>query len=122
MKPTNSSLLEKIYGLKKSTKIAIGLIPFILFGAFYAFSYKSPSREIEDAAVEIVRYRLVDPDSAKFKNVAYRSGIGVCGQVNSKNRMGGYVGFKTFVVEESGLLLMEGPQLQTYQREILERC
>ena len=51
-----------------------------------------------------VKYSLIDPDSASFRNIRasdltladgtnYRR---VCGQVNSKNRMGGYAGFSTF--------------------------
>ena len=53
---------------------------------------------------ETVKYGLIDPDSASFRNVraidmkladgtTYKS---VCGEVNSKNRMGGYVGFTPF--------------------------
>lgn len=51
-----------------------------------------------------VKYSLIDPGSASFRNIrasdltladgtSYRR---VCGQVNSKNRMGGYAGFSTF--------------------------
>lgn len=51
-----------------------------------------------------VRYSLIDPDSASFRNIRaddltladgtnYRR---VCGEVNSRNRMGGYSGFSTF--------------------------
>lgn len=51
-----------------------------------------------------VKYSLIDPDSASFRNIrasdlsladgtSYRR---VCGEVNSKNRMGGYAGFSTF--------------------------
>jgi hypothetical protein len=50
-------------------------------------------------AMEIV---LIDPFSAQFR--ALRSGRNgaVCGQVNGKNRMGAYVGFKDFVVGRDG--------------------
>jgi hypothetical protein len=45
--------------------------------------------------------QLVDPDSALFRNEEFRSdwtakGSFLCGEVNSKNRMGGYVGYKEF--------------------------
>ena len=47
---------------------------------------------------------LLDPSSAQFRNLEVREMIGdkgkkhlnLCGEVNAKNRMGGYVGFKTF--------------------------
>lgn len=53
------------------------------------------------AAQRAVRATLKDPDSAQFKQVYanYTEGYDVvaCGQVNSKNSLGGYTGFKRFV-------------------------
>ena len=53
------------------------------------------------AAQRAVRTSLKDPDSAQFKQVYanYTEGFDVvaCGQVNSKNSLGGYTGFKRFV-------------------------
>lgn len=51
---------------------------------------------------DMVKAKLKDPDSAKFREVYfYRSVAGkvpvTCGQVNSKNSMGGYGGFQHFV-------------------------
>lgn len=41
---------------------------------------------------------MKDPDSVKFRRLSTSSdGSMVCGEVNSKNAMGGYVGFKKFV-------------------------
>lgn len=40
---------------------------------------------------------LRDPSSAQFKNVFTHNDFFVCGEVNAKNGMGGYVGFKRFV-------------------------
>jgi len=57
-------------------------------------------------AEDHVKEILKDPDSAKFRNVGViipkvldteKSGV-VCGEVNSKNSFGGYVGFTNFVV------------------------
>lgn len=42
-----------------------------------------------------VAYGLIDPSSAQFRDVFVRDGW-VCGQVNGKNRLGAYVGFKPF--------------------------
>lgn len=44
---------------------------------------------------------LNDPLSAQFRNERFFSdwtadGSAMCGEVNAKNRMGGYVGFRTF--------------------------
>lgn len=47
---------------------------------------------------------LIDPESARFRNVfytfeksaKYKYSLSVCGEINAKNRMGGYVGFKWF--------------------------
>lgn len=39
-----------------------------------------------------VKSQLFDPDSAKFKNQK-----GNCGEVNSKNKFGGYVGYSRYV-------------------------
>jgi hypothetical protein len=56
-------------------------------------------RPVEDS----VRQEMIDPDSTQFRNLRVLPGRGedqriVCGEVNSKNRLGGYVGFKHFVV------------------------
>lgn len=56
---------------------------------------------------------LSDPDSAKFRNEkfvgpwAFAHG-NLCGEVNAKNRMGGYVGYKGFTV--MGFPYMEGEE------------
>src|SRR5688500_5459616 len=44
---------------------------------------------------------LIDPDSAQFRNVTTRNGY-VCGELNSKNRMGAFVGFTRFLVKLDG--------------------
>lgn len=43
-----------------------------------------------------VRAQLVDPDSAKFRNIRIFENGNYCGEVNAKNRMGGYSGFVEF--------------------------
>lgn len=47
-------------------------------------------------AQEAVRAKLNDPASAQFRNVTQTVGGPFCGEVNAKNRMGGYVGFRWF--------------------------
>ncbi|MBC6982903.1 hypothetical protein [Caulobacter sp. 17J80-11] len=61
---------------------------------------------VSDAAVVVgaqkaVKEKLTDPDSAKFRSLSvYRQSSGVkvvCGEVNAKNRAGGYNGFERFI-------------------------
>jgi hypothetical protein len=40
-----------------------------------------------------IKLDLVDPSSLQLRNI-----VGFCGEANSKNRLGGYVGFKRFIV------------------------
>lgn len=68
-----------------------------------------PSKVSEEAKEAIwiekgkdaVRAALKDPDSAQFRNVYFKrgkDGIPVaCGEVNSKNSLGGYGGYQKFV-------------------------
>jgi len=54
-----------------------------------------------DRAQANIAERLTDPESARYKSlVQVRRTGAVCGRVNSKNRMGGYDGFKGFIVRE----------------------
>lgn len=51
-----------------------------------------------DLAREAVAKQLTDPSSAQFRNEWSKKDGWVCGEVNSKNTMGGYVGFKRYTV------------------------
>ncbi len=47
-----------------------------------------------------LREQMFDADSAEFRNVrvvSREAGDVVCGELNGKNRFGGYVGFRPFV-------------------------
>ena len=48
----------------------------------------------------VIKANLFDPDSAQFKDlIFYRNGDRrtVCGKVDSRNKFGGYVGYKSFI-------------------------
>lgn len=60
-------------------------------------------------ARELVAEDLIDPSSATFRNETVH-GDAVCGEVNAKNRMAGYVGFSRFVVD--GALSLIDPQFE----------
>lgn len=49
-----------------------------------------------DPALADVAYDLKDPESAKYREL-YSTGERLCGQINSKNSYGGYVGFRRFI-------------------------
>lgn len=61
-------------------------------------------KEMIDAAIQIVRWGLIDPESSRFRSVSISpGGHAVCGEYNSKNRLGGYVGFPRFIVRVKSL-------------------
>jgi hypothetical protein len=66
-------------------------------------------REVAAKAIAKVKRDILeamkDPDSAKFRRITTSpDGSLVCGEVNAKNAMGGYVGFRKFVnVDDKGL-------------------
>ncbi|HQS97325.1 MAG: hypothetical protein B7X90_11180 [Novosphingobium sp. 17-62-19] len=60
--------------------------------------------DIENA----VASKLRDPSSAEFRNIMQGSSA-TCGEVNGKNALGAYVGFKPFVYVR-GIVLLEPEQ------------
>jgi hypothetical protein len=63
-------------------------------------------------AEEAVKRLLIDPGSAQFRDVvSYPNGAAerYCGEVNAKNRMGGYVGFTKFYVDMNGPVVVLDP-------------
>lgn len=63
------------------------------------------------AAQSAIKNQMKDPDSTNFKSVREitnsQGGRFVCGEVNSKNSYGGYVGFKTFAYQ-GGRTVIDG--------------
>lgn len=57
----------------------------------------------------VVSSELFDPNSAEFRNEFVSKAGYYCGEVNAKNRMGGYIGYKRILVSAAnGNGLMEG--------------
>jgi hypothetical protein len=57
---------------------------------------------------EVVKGLLSDPDSALFKETK-KSSVNkevLCGEMNAKNKMGGYVGYTRYVVSTIGFTTM----------------
>lgn len=77
---------------------ALAIVGVIIAGAFAWRAH------IVNELRKPVLERLSDPDSAKFRNewlasgwTAWRTETSIlCGEVNAKNRMGGYVGYVKF--------------------------
>jgi hypothetical protein len=68
-------------------------------------------------AKRVVLANLRDADSAKFRNVRVVTtfmGTAVCGEVNARNAMGGYVGFTEFVTANDVLFLAEGDAVDEF--------
>lgn len=67
---------------------------FILLALALAGCASSVEREAQDA----VAAKLTDPNAAEFRDVhTGADGQTVCGEVNAKNALGGYVGFERFI-------------------------
>lgn len=68
--------------------------------------------------VDMVKQRVAealnDPDSAKFRFVeANPKTGGGCGEVNARNRMGGYVGFTAFILFADGEVRFGPPEVSS---------
>lgn len=66
--------------------------------ALLALALVACGPSVRDEAREMLKADLVDPGSAQFRNVEVRLAV-VCGEMNAKNRMGGYVGFGKFYAD-----------------------
>lgn len=82
---------------------------------------KNPTRIVEIAKAEIID-DLVDPESVRFKKnfKAYALSNGdyaVCGSYNAKNRMGGYGGYKPFIMR-----IRNGKEYQFFRSLAPEHC
>ena len=57
---------------------------------------------------------MKDPASAQWRNeVLSADNKTLCGEVNAKNSMGGYVGFKPYIANQKGYLLIRHGLLQS---------
>lgn len=69
---------------------------------------KDGEKAVISETTEKLKAAMKDPDSTKFRNVRlvdFAQGKLVCGEVNSKNSYGGYVGFKQFYGNPMGYYL-----------------
>ncbi len=126
----------------KTSTIVIGIIAFAIVGSCISEQNKlSTSGNTTEAAAPVdpdaelrgtARYaiskaktavlgRMKDPDSTRFKEIVAvktpAGGLLVCGDVNAKNALGGYVGFKPFMWTTSGtVILLEDMKKQEFAK------
>ena len=81
------------------TLLAIVVVPVtaLVIGIPGYVWYAKNVKPIVEAKAAVQR-ELIDPSSAEFRNVRIDSLRDICGEVNAKNRMGGYGGFTHFQV------------------------
>ena len=85
--------------MKTVAKISLAFGGAILIGGIAAGSWFYFNPNPIDKIKNAVRESLNDPDSAKFSKITFNSETGYgCGLVNARNKLGGYVGKKRFVV------------------------
>jgi hypothetical protein len=103
-----ASFWSKLTGKQKGILIGTTLLTIVLIGSFLDDGKSGGSEFNSNAMQKEVHSRvgsiLIDPNSAQYRNerfVSIKLKEGgymyvVCGEVNSKNKMGGYVGFQGF--------------------------
>lgn len=83
---------------------AVALIAVAVAG-YFAWDLKLSGHAKAKAA--LLEY-LNDPDSARLTELRYNPDTGVlCGNLNAKNRMGGYSGKTAFVASKHGVVRIE---------------
>ena len=89
--------------------VAALLLATIAAASFWWWKNEWPAYKVE----RTVKAALNDPDSAKFKHVAFFSHTGAgCGYLNAKNRMGGYNGDQLFISFADGEVRYGPPKEQ----------
>ena len=77
-------------------------------------------------AQKLVMDGLTDPASAMFKDDSERpqkdGSVAVCGQVNAKNRMGGYVGYRMYIVADGKAEIIGEDNARDFAGRFLEIC
>jgi len=71
-----------------------------------------------EVAAQKVKDGLIDSDSAKFRNQK-----GSCGEVNAKNRMGGYTGFSRYIYfpEDKSVIIESDARDAIFTPQIMDR-
>lgn len=101
--PSDTSTSAKPARARKVNALILsGVVILVLLGgvAYYVFGGQG---DIGKAKEQVVA-ALIDPESARFRDVRTVRDA-VCGQVNAKNKLGGYVGFRSFAYYQGSVLI-----------------
>lgn len=96
--------------LKGAVIAAVGIAALLVLGGVGLLTYGPGS---ERDAIYRLGMELKDSESAIFRDVVVGEDL-VCGYVNSKNSMGGYVGFHRFIIgryEDGMYASVEKPEM-----------
>ena len=107
----------------KQKFIVFGVLALVIAGMAVYSSVIKPS-SLKNKAKKIVAYDLMDPNSAQFRNVKIFGSSKVCGEVNGKNAVGAYTGFKWFVADifPNGNNYVKFEDAAILGSEVAQRC
>ena len=95
--------------MKPIAQTASLVVVLAALGMAGAYTWKTQFSH-EAKIAKLVKAVLTDPESAQFKNISLNKESGVtCGEVNAKNKMGGYIGFTKFLSLPSGQVQLDPP-------------
>jgi hypothetical protein len=103
------------------------IAPALAISALTLSGYAAGANERAKAAIA---RQFVDPESTRFRNVFQSQDIEtgnrtfVCGELNTKNRMGGYVGYTRFLIEVNGRgeIAFDTPNSSTFANKWYDFC
>lgn len=84
------------------TAICFAVAVALGIGGSVLYNWKKDEWIVIPDAREVIRSKLRDPQSAQFRNERITKTGALCGEVNAKNGMGGYVGFRKYVSHGGG--------------------
>jgi len=81
------------------------IVPRVVISLFLVLAISGCGKSKDELAIEALQAKvaaeLTDPGSAQFRNIKLNATKEfLCGEINGKNQMGGYVGFVPFAVSK----------------------
>jgi hypothetical protein len=102
----------------RNSRIAAAAACAAVVGALVSWAALRSSDEerLHESVRELVRSGAFDPEAMRFRNMASRTtptGFHVvCGEVNGKNRMGGYTGYQPFVLRDDRIEMLSNEKYE----------
>lgn len=88
-------------------RVAYGVsVVFIVAGGVFGFNKYDEWSKVRTMRL-YVNSQLKDPDSTQYRNEQLNASGWLCGELNSKNSTGGYVGFKRFMASAADNAYLE---------------